>query len=194
MQARLSLQNSLIDVDDSVLIVIDVQDYFLAKLPPEAAGYLVDRIGWIVEVAVRLKVPIVVTAEDIPRLGGVVPAITNKLPPESFVFNKMVFGLGADQDIVAALEDTGRNTAVVVGLETDGCVAQSALGLVQRGFEVVLLADATSSPGSGHEVGLERMRRAGVLVSSVKSLYYEWIRTVARDNQFMENFGGGGID
>jgi hypothetical protein len=28
------------------------------------------------------------------------------------------------------------------------------------------------------------MRRAGVLISSVKSVYYEWMRTVERDRQF----------
>ena len=189
IQARPSLGYSLIDVSDSVLVVIDVQEYFLAKLPSKEAAGLVDRIGWLIDVAIRLNIPIVVTAEDIPTLGGVVPAIANKLPPESFVFNKMAFGLGADGDIVAAVEDTGRNTAILVGLETDVCVAQSALGLVQRGYEVVVAADATSSPGSGYEVGLERIRQAGVLVSSVKSLYYEWIRTVAQDHVFTKRFG-----
>jgi hypothetical protein len=33
------------------------------------------------------------------------------------------------------------------------------------------------------------MRRAGVLVSSVKSLYYEWVRTVDRDNDFLDKYG-----
>ena len=67
-------------------------------------------------------------------------------------------------------------------------MAHSALGLVRRRFEVVVVADAAASSGSGHQVGLERMRRSGVLVSSVKSLYYEWIRTAAQDNQFMERY------
>ena len=35
MRENMSLVNSLIDVDDSILIVIDVQEYFLAKLPAE---------------------------------------------------------------------------------------------------------------------------------------------------------------
>jgi len=178
----------LIDVDDSVLIVIDVQEFFLAKLPPQDREQLVVWIGWLIKVAARLNVPIVVTAEDIPKLGGVVPAIVEALPPESPMFNKMVFGLGGNQHIIAAVEDTGRNTAILVGLETDVCVAHSALDLVRCGFEVVIVADATRSPGSGHQVGLERMRRAGVLVSSLKSLYYEWIRTVARDHLFMEKY------
>ncbi len=179
---------SLIEVDDSVLIVIDVQEFFLAKLPTQDREQLLARIGWLIKVATRLAVPIVVTAEDIPKLGGVVPVIAEVLPPESSVFNKMVFGLGEDQHIIAAVGDTGRNTAILVGLETDVCVAHSALGLVRRGFDVVVVADATGSPGSGHHWGLERMQRAGVLVSSVKSLYYEWIRTVAQDHQFMEKY------
>jgi nicotinamidase-related amidase len=178
----------LIEVGGSVLIVIDVQKFFLAKLSPQERDLLVTRIGWLIDVATRLNVPIVVTAEDIPKLGGVVPPIADKLPPESSVFNKMVFGLGEDQHIIAAVQDTGRSTAVLVGLETDVCVAHSALGLVRRGFEVVVVADATSSPGSGHQVGLERMRWAGVLISSVKSLYYEWIRTVAQHHQFIEKY------
>jgi len=185
---QLSLAHSLIEVDDSVLIVIDVQNFFLAKLPPEERDLLVTRIGWLINVAIRLNVPIVVTAENIPKLGGVVPAIAEALPPDSPVFNKMVFDVAENQHIIAAVQDTGRNTAVLVGLETDVCVAHSALGLSRRGFEVVVVADAAASSGSSHQVGLERMRRAGVLVSSVKSLYYEWIRTVAKDNQFMERY------
>ena len=188
MQGKISLQRSLIEVDDSILIVIDVQEFFLARLPEEERELLVARIGWLIGVANRLKVPIVVTAEDIPKLGGVVPALADKLPPESFVFNKMVFGLGEDPDIITAVEDTGRNTALLVGLETDVCVAHSALGLVRRGFEVVVVGDATASPGLGNQVGLERMRRAGVLVSSVKSVYYEWLRTVDRDNAFIRKY------
>jgi len=188
MQHKISLPDSLIDVDDSLLIVIDVQERFLARLPAEERNLLVNRIGWLIRVAARLNVPVVVTAEDIPRLGGVVPAIAEALPPESFVLNKMVFGLAEEGAIMAALEDTGRGTAVLVGLETDVCVAHSALGLLRAGFEVVVLADASGSPGSGHELGLERMRRAGVLVSSVKSLYYEWLRSVDRDKQFIAKY------
>ena len=66
----------------------------------------------------------------------------------------------------------------MVGLETDVCVAQSALGLLQEGFDVVAVADACGSPGTAHEFGLERMRGAGVMVTSAKTVYYEWVRTV----------------
>jgi len=184
----MSLLNLLIDVDDSILIVIDVQEYFLAKLPAEERELLVNRIGWLTSVAIKLNVPLVVTAESISELGGVAPPIVEKLAPDTPIFNKMVFGLAEDHEIISAVKATGRKTAILVGLETDVCIAHSAIGLIQRGYQLVVVADATASPGAVHAIGLERMRRAGVLVSSVKSLYYEWIRTVDRDKEFLDKY------
>jgi hypothetical protein len=54
--------------------------------------------------------------------------------------------------------------------------------LLQRGFQVATVSDATDSPGGAHEIGLARMREAGALVTSLKALYYEWIRTVEMSN------------
>ena len=92
--------------------------------------------------------------------------------------------LAGDPSIVEAIEQTRRNTCVLVGLETDVCVAHSALGLMQRGHRVVVVDDATGSPGTGHEFGLQRIRESGGLVLSVKGLFYEWTRTVERASQF----------
>jgi len=67
---------------------------------------------------------------------------------------------------------------VIVGLETDVCVMQSALGLLQKGFRVVVLSDAAASPGPCHDAGILRMQNAGVIISTVKGTFYEWTRTV----------------
>jgi hypothetical protein len=188
-----SLLNTLIDVDDCLLIVVDVQATFLRKLPAVESELLVNRIGWLVQVADMLHVPVIGTAEDMAKLGGLVSPIAEKLPTGTMVYNKMIFGLADQPDILAAVGGTGRKTAVLVGLETDVCIAHSALGLLQQGYNVVAVSDATASPGScqaigGQMIGLERMRRAGVLLVTVKSLYYEWLRTVTADDEFRANF------
>jgi nicotinamidase-related amidase len=185
MPHRIS-RGALLDVDDSILIVIDVQAAFLGKLPPAESEQLLRRICWLIQIAHCLNVPLVVTAEDIPNLGSVPSQVADALPPGTQVYNKMSFGLAADPEILAAVERTGRKTAVLVGLETDVCVAQSAIGLLQAGYRVVALADATGSPGRGHAFGLERMRDAGTLVLGLQGLYYEWLRTVERADQFRE--------
>jgi nicotinamidase-related amidase len=179
-----SIQRTLIDVDHSVLIVIDVQPPFLDKLPREDSQLLRNRICWLIGVAGWLHVPLVVTAEDIVREGGVDPQVVRALPAGIHVHNKMVFDLAADPAILAAVAQTGRKTAVLVGLETDVCVAHSALGLLGHGYQVAVVADATGSPGTAHGFGLERAAGAGALVTSVKSLFYEWLRTVERVRQF----------
>ena len=189
MQKPIPLKNRLIDVDDSVLVVIDVQDRFLKKFSEGERKLLKSRIGWIVDVAVRLGIPVVAMAEEIPAMGSVSPCILQKLPADTSIINKMTFGLAADEKIMAAINITGRKTAILVGLETDVCVAHSALGLQQKGYQVAVVADATGAPGKAHEYGLERMKQAGVVISNVKSLFYEWIRTVDRCVEFMEKYG-----
>jgi nicotinamidase-related amidase len=179
-----NIQRTLIDVDDCVLIVIDVQPPFLDKLPREDSQLLRNRIGWLIGVASWLHVPLVVTAEDIAREGGIDPQIVRALPAGVQAHNKMVFNLAADPAILAAVAQAGRKTAVLVGLETDVCVAQSALGLIGNGYQVAVVADATGSPGTAHGFGLERAAGAGALIISVKSLFYEWMRTVERARQF----------
>jgi nicotinamidase-related amidase len=115
------------------LIVIDVQESFLMKYSAQERELLVSRIGWLVSVAAKLNVPIVAMAEDIARCGSVAPPIAEKLPPDTYIHNKMTFGLADNPDILATVKNTGRKTAILVGLETDVCVAHSALGLLQNG-------------------------------------------------------------
>jgi nicotinamidase-related amidase len=184
MSQQPNIQSALIDVDDSLLIVIDVQPPFLDKLPHEESQLLRNRLCWLIGVAGWLRVPLVATAEDIAREGSVDPQVVRALPPGTHVHNKMVFDLAAEPAILAAVAQTGRKTAVLVGLETDVCVAHSALGLLRHGYQVAVVADATGSPGTAHGVGLERAAGAGALVISVKSLFYEWMRTVERARQF----------
>ncbi len=176
--SRLNIKKSLIDVNDCVLIIIDVQDHFLGKLIPQRAEKLVNRISWLVQVAKMLEVPMVATTEEESRNGRLSTGIAEKLPPRTKILEKDVYGL-AYKNILNEVCKTGRKTAVLVGVETDVCVAHSAIGLIQNGFEVVVLADVTDSPGNAHEFGLDRMRAAGVLVTSLKGMYYEWIRTVS---------------
>lgn len=111
------MSHSLIEIDDSVLIVIDVQDHSLIKLPIAQRGLLINRISWLVGAAAQLGVPIVATAENVPKLGGIVPSVTRRFPDETPVFNRMAFGLAADRESLAAIVETGRSTAILVGLK-----------------------------------------------------------------------------
>jgi len=176
--------STLIDVNDSLLIVIDIQPSFVEKESMDGSKALLQRMCWVIKVANWLKVPLVVTAEDIPNNGSVSDEITELLPPDTKIYNKMIFGLTAQPDILEAVRQTKRKTAVLIGYETDVCITHSALGLIDLGYEVAMVADATGSPGEAHRIGLERIRGAGGIIVSAKSLYYEWVRTVEKAMEF----------
>jgi nicotinamidase-related amidase len=176
--------SALLQAEDSALIVIDVQDNFTCKLEAEQSQRLLERVAWLIGVAQWLKIPVLVTVEDLPRAGGPSPEVVQALPPNTPIFNKMIFSLAHQPDILAAVERLQRRTLVLVGLETDVCVMQSALGLLERGYRVAVITDATGSPGAAHASGLARMPAAGVLMTDTKGLFYEWVRTVEASRCF----------
>ena len=178
------IKSFLLNVDDSLLIIIDIQPSFVQKENKAENNLLLQRMCWVIKVANWLNVPLVVTAEDIPNTGNICEEVAQLLPPNTKVFNKLTFGLAAQADILAAVQNTKRKTAVLIGYETDVCITHSALALIDLGYRVAVVTDATGSPGEAHQIGLDRIRDVGGIIVSAKSLYYEWIRTVAKSIEY----------
>lgn len=171
----------LVDHDDCVLVVIDAQEGFfgdgLAPGEGEQVRQALARMTWLVKVARRLGMPAVVTEEDPQRYGNTFAPIAAALPEEAAIA-KPTFAVTGTPLAVERIERTGRTTAVLVGFETDVCVAQSAIGLRERGMRVIVVEDAVFSPGEMHRRGLERMVAEGVELNHCKGLAYEWTLTV----------------
>jgi nicotinamidase-related amidase len=177
---------SLIAHEDCVVIVVDAQPGFHPADLPEAdqagAAQALDRAAWLVALAKTLDVPVVVTEEE-PEHNcptderlAVSPAIT-----------KPTFGLAGTPAILDAVKRTARGTAVLLGFETDVCVYQSAVGLLDDGFTVIVVEDATFSPGEMHARGLTRLRDGGARLTHAKALAYEWVRTVERSTALLSS-------
>ena len=116
----------LIDPDDCVLAVIDVQPGFLARV--EDGEDIVRRIAFLAMSAQFCAIPVIATVESPETWGPLDPRLAGHT-----AVRKEVFGLADDPLAGAAVRDTGRETVVLTGLETDVCVAHSALGLLDSG-------------------------------------------------------------
>jgi nicotinamidase-related amidase len=180
----------LVDHDDSVLVVIDAQEGFFGdSIQPgdgEQARQALTRMTWLVKVARRLDVPTVITEEAPERNGATFAPIAAVFPEEAAIV-KPTFALTGTPLIVDRIERTGRTTAVLVGFETDVCVAQSAIGLRERGMRVVVVEDAVFSPGEMHRRGLERMVAEGVELNHCRGLAYEWTRTLENSRSVLRD-------
>jgi nicotinamidase-related amidase len=176
----------LVRREDSVLVVVDAQPGFfayeaLSEDDAERAAEAVTRITWMAGLAALLDIPAVVVEEGPQRNGHTDPGILARVPSGTPTIEKPTFGLTGCEEALAALRATGRGTAVLVGFETDVCVAQSAIGLVELGLRAVVPEDAVyTNSAVEHERGLARMTGAGVERNHCKGLTFEWLHTVDR--------------
>jgi nicotinamidase-related amidase len=169
-----------LDADDCVLVVIDAQPGFYGPSRDDVDRDLfasaLARSAWVAGVASALGVPVVLTEEDAATNGPTADPIRAAVPDASPVLVKTVFGADANPDIDGAVRRHGRGAVVLVGMETDVCVAHSAIGWRASGLRTVVVHDAVYSAGDGHANGLARLRAEGVELLSAKELYYEWLR------------------
>jgi nicotinamidase-related amidase len=173
----------LLEREDSVLLVIDAQERFYgperADVDRESLHLSFERAGWLTAAAGALGVAVLVTEEDAEQNGPTDTLVAQHLPEGTPVLDKRYFGAPANPDIMAALDDTGRGTVVIVGLETDVCVAHTALLLLDRGWRVAVAEDCLFSPGEAHDAGLRRLRDSGVEMLTAKAVFYDWVRGLA---------------
>ncbi len=75
-----------------------------------------ERIRWLVKVAESLKIPIIVTAEDIERNGPTMALIRDVLPRDTADLNKVIFGLASQPEILQKVQATGKEDGDFSGL------------------------------------------------------------------------------
>ena len=175
----------LLDASDCVLLVIDAQPGFHGE-EDAAAEQALARARWLATLATRLDIPVVVTEEDAAKNGPTDAALLRALAPGTPVLDKPTFGVSGSPEIMAAIRATQRGTVVVVGFETDVCVAQSAVGLIDAGLRAIVVEDATFSPGAMHARGLARAARDGAAIDHAKGVGYEWVRTVEASRRIID--------
>jgi len=169
---------------DSVLAVVDTQPGFVEHPAMGAAerteaARTVERIAWLARLAAWLDVPALATEEEPQREGHTHARVKACLAPDAPVDPKKTFALTGCREALAGLRASERRIVVLTGFETDVCVAQSAVALIDAGYRVVVPADATyTAREDDHRRGIARMSAAGVEIHSSKSVTYEWLEDV----------------
>jgi len=156
----------------SHLLVVDVQDKLLVKMPDAVS--LVRDVGFLIDVAQLINVPVFATEQYPKGLGPTTEAIARRLPAE--LPAKLTFSCCGAPGLVDTLKSGTRNQVVLTGMETHVCIMQSALDLLAEGFEVFLPVDALQSRGDiDHDVALARMDNAGAVLTTVEAVAFEWL-------------------
>jgi len=164
-----------LDPRRSLLVLIDIQPS-LTKTIFEIDRVLA-RTMFLTKVANLLEIPVFATEQNPSRMGFTVPELSNLLVSHA-PFPKMSFSALAEPKFADALKETQRTQIVLTGLETHICVSQTAHGLIDLGYDVVVCPDAVSSRTlEAHKLGMERIRDAGAVPAHSEAVAYEWLGT-----------------
>jgi nicotinamidase-related amidase len=155
---------SLLHRDHATLIVVDVQEGFR---PYDSFAGVVAASAKLIAAARLLGVPALVSEQYPKGLGHSAPEL--ELQDEPLIEKTVFSAARAD-----GFDLKGRQQAIVCGIETHVCVSQTVHDLLGKGVEVHVPADAVGSRHAiDYERGLERLERAGAIVSTVESALFE---------------------
>jgi nicotinamidase-related amidase len=162
---------ALLARDRAALLVVDVQEGFRSY---DCFASVASACAKLDEAARILGLRTLVSEQYPKGLGHTAPEVGLQDEPriEKSVFSAVRadgFDLGG-----AGTDPGGVGQAIVCGIETHVCVSQSVHDLLADGIEVHVPADAVGSRHDlDYECGLERMVRAGAVVSTVEAVLFE---------------------
>ena len=163
----------LIKPDQSCLIVIDVQERLVPAM--QAPARVIRNTQVLMTAASRLGVPILLTEQYPKGLGHIVPEL-QELAKAGKVLEKMHFPCMNDETFSAEFKALDRRQAVIVGMEAHICVMQTGVNLMEEGYEIFVVTDATSSRTLESEKAcLDRLGAAGAGIVTTEMVVFEWL-------------------
>jgi nicotinamidase-related amidase len=168
--------------DDSVLVVVDVQERLVAAMRPEDKERVERNVPILLRAADLVGVPVLVTEQYPKGLGHTIGPVKDAVPQGTAIVEKVVFSCGRSDEFRSLLEQTGRRTVILTGMETHVCVLQTAFDLVDRGYSVHVASDAVCSrTRENREVGLDLLRQKGAAITSTETVAFQWVGQAGTD-------------
>jgi len=177
---------SVVRSDDALLVVIDIQERLAAAMHRRDA--VVGASRKLVATAALVGMGIVVTRQYPRGLGELDATVEDSLMAAESGgarvsrIDKVAFDCFADPAFAETVAGSGRHQLVLAGMESHICIAQTALGALERGHEVHVVSDACCSrEPDAHAVAMGRLGLAGVVVTTWESVAYEAVGAAGTD-------------
>jgi nicotinamidase-related amidase len=155
--------------DEAALLVIDVQEKLLVKIPD--AARLVTNIAFLIDGAKLLDVPVTATEQYPKGLGPTAADLAKRVPERP---DKVAFSCCAIPSVIDGFRRQGRARIILAGIESHVCVLNTALDLLAADFRVYLAVDALASRFAiDHETALRRLEKAGAILTTAETALFE---------------------
>lgn len=165
----------MLEIDNSLIIMVDMQDRLLQAV---RKSRILEKAVVLAKACHILGIPIVITEQYPKGLGHTTQELVDVVSPETQLFEKVDFSALRSEEIAQSIDKKGKKQIILCGVETHICVFQTAVDLLQRGYEVYLLQDISSSRfESDEETALAVLSDMGVGIWSLEMLLFDFLKS-----------------
>ena len=176
MNDKYSSKNPLLNRDDSLLVIIDMQERLLPVISEKER--IIENVGKLVKFSQIIGLPVVLTEQQ--KLGDTVPEI-RELLKDIQPISKVEFDCFGSSAFTKHVSKRNKDALIITGVEAHVCVAQTALSGLSD-YVVHVVSDAISSRSlHNREVALHRMGQNRVTITSTEMVIYELLGKAGTD-------------
>jgi nicotinamidase-related amidase len=159
----------LMSVTKSTLVLVDFQERLMPVI--HDAESVIERALTLARLAHLMNIPTIGTEQSPDKLGASIDRIHQQCQQ---TLHKNYFD-ACESGLLNAIEDK-RTQVVIGGCEAHICVLQTAMGLLDAGFRVWVVADAVGSRlPANRDLALQRLRHQGADIVSTEMVAFEWL-------------------
>jgi len=170
-ERKIMIDKMKLKAKDTFLLIVDVQER-LARVM-ERREQVEGSINVLIKLANLMDMPIVLTQQYTKGLGPTVEALADNLKGTEFV-EKIDFSCCQEDNFIKAINAAGRKNVILTGMESHICVLQTAVDLLEMGYNVHVPWDAVCSRVDGNrDRALGFMEKAGAIITSSEAAAFQ---------------------
>ncbi len=160
--------------NESAGLIIDIQDKLFPYIYENQE--LEHNTNILIKGLKVLGIPVLVTEQYTRGLGFTIPSVSESLEGITR-HEKTAFSCCDDSEFRRKLEETEMKNIIIAGIEAHVCVLQTAIDLLESGFNPVIVSDCVSSrKHRDKEIAMQRLKQEGVMITSYESILFELAR------------------
>jgi nicotinamidase-related amidase len=176
-----STDKGLLTPENCAVIFIDYQPQMLSVLSNQEQRDLLDNLQVLAKAAQMFGAPVILTVVESKDFSGKVISQLQDQFPDRIPFKRSSLNAWDDPQFVAAVRQTGRRNFLMAGLWSEACLAFAALQMLEEGFGIYVVKDASGGTNqAAHDTALRRVEQAGGVSLTALQVMLEFQRDWAK--------------
>lgn len=170
---------------DSLVLIIDIQEKLMGMLNHGIKEQILTRAPKLARAAKILGVNTIVTEQYPKGLGQTINEIQTELA-QYHPIEKTDFCALMEPGFLETIKSLGKKQVILCGIEAHICVYQTAVKLLEEGYEVFILKDLCASRNKVEfECAMDLLSNLGAKITCLEIVLFEWLKT-AKNPHFKE--------